>query len=249
MEFLDDKISDEDEQRFIVKFSAWEGPIEAMLELARSQKIDLLQIDILELVSQFETVIGRAMALRMELAADWLVMAAWMTYLKSRILLKQPRTDGKEELSEDALAFHLKRLDAVKTAADKIQKQIILNKDWFGPGAAGGTGVESNRLNISYHDFLAAYPKPKEADFTPETRILKPFDLASVDEAITRLKLDMPTEWTNLINLIPTSTGLRLRSNIATSLIGTLELARSGLAEIKQSNLMEPIYVKRVNHE
>jgi segregation and condensation protein A len=249
LEFLEDKYSDEEDQRFIVKFSAWEGPIEAMLELARSQKIDLIQIDILDLVSQFEAVIGRAMALRMELAADWLVMAAWMTYLKSRILLKQPKSDGKEELSEDALAFHLKRLDAVKTAAEKIQKQVILNKDWFGPGGAGGASVQSNRINISFHDFLAAYPKPKEPYFTPEPRILKPFDLASVDEAISRLKSDMPMEWTNLVNLIPKSTGLRLRSNIATSLIGTLELARNGLAEIKQSDLMEPIYVKRKGHE
>jgi segregation and condensation protein A len=172
-----------------------------------------------------------------------------MTYLKSRILLKQPKSDGKEELSEDALAFHLKRLDAVKTAAEKIQKQVILNKDWFGPGGAGGASVQSNRINISFHDFLAAYPKPKEPYFTPEPRILKPFDLASVDEAISRLKSDMPMEWTNLVNLIPKSTGLRLRSNIATSLIGTLELARNGLAEIKQSDLMEPIYVKRKGHE
>jgi len=249
LEFLEDKIVDEDDQRFIVRFSAWEGPIEAMLELARSQKIDLLQIDILELVSQFEAVVGKAMALRMELAADWLVMASWMTYLKSRILLKQPKSDGKEELSEDALAFHLKRLDAVKTAADKIQKQIMLNKDWFGPGGAGGAGVQSNRLVVSFHEFLAAYPTPKEKDFVAEPRILKPFDLASVDEAITRLKVEMPSEWTNLVDLIPKASGLRLRSNIATSLIGTLELARSGIAEIKQSDLMEPIYVKRIGNE
>jgi len=247
MDFQDDRLNSENHQ-FVVKFTAWEGPIEAMLELARAQKIDLLQIDILDLVTQFEAVVGKAMSLRMELAADWLVMASWMTYLKSRILLKHPKADGKEELSEDALTFHLKRLDAVKTAAEMIQKQVLLGRDWFGPGGAGGAGVQSNRLAVSYHEFLAAYPVPKQKDFHSEPRILKPFDLASVDEAIHRLKTDMPDQWTNLVDLVPRASGLRLRSNIATSLIGTLELARNGLADIKQAGLMEPIYVRRLEN-
>lgn len=244
--FEEDNNTDHDDQKFIVRFSSWEGPIEAMLELARNQKIDLLQIDILELVTQFEAVVNKAMALRMELAADWLVMASWMTYLKSRMLLKQPNKDEKNELSEDALSFHLKRLDAMKMAATKIQKQMLLNIDWFHPGGAAGRSIRSNRLTITFHEFLSSYPTPKNKDFTAEPRILKPFDLSSVDETIDRLKTEMPDEWTDLINLIPKSSGIRLRSNIATSLIGTLELARTGNAELKQSGLMEPIFVRRI---
>lgn len=244
MEFAEDARRSDDET-FIVRFSAWEGPIEAMLDLARSQKIDLSRIDILELVAQFERVLVQAMALRLELAADWLVMASWLAYLKSRILVRRPK-EAKEEADEDVLAFHLKRLDAVKTAADALPRRTQLGRDWFAPGGANAGFTPGSRLAVGFGELLAAYPKPICVAPEPAARSLKPFDLVSVDAAIARLGAEMPEDrWTPLLELVPPSSGLRLRSNIATSLIASLELTRNGTADIRQDSFEDPIYVKR----
>lgn len=248
MEFKEDDINViDDDEKFVVKFSAWEGPIEAMLELAKTQKIDLLKIDLLELVSQFETVIAKAMYMRLELAADWLVMASWVTFLKSKLLLRRPKANEKPELDENSLAFHLKRLDAMKSAAEMLPKRLVLGRDWFGPGGSSHTIKMGNKLPISLHDFLMSYPRPKPETAQAEPVVRQHFDVTTVDAAINRLTKEMPTaDWTNLISLIPRTAGLRLRSDIATSLIGSLELARQGVAEIRQDGLMEPIYVRKV---
>lgn len=239
-----------DDEVFIVRFEAWEGPIEAMLDLARNQKIDLAKIDILELVSQFESVVDRAMGLRLELAADWLVMAAWLTYLKSRILLRRPGDrKGRAAPDEDVLAFHLRRLAAVRDLADRLPERLQLGRDWF---AASGTYAEAttgNRLAVGLHDFIAAYPtgRIKSSDaMAPRVPNLKPFDLASVDSAISRLSRSMPEEWIRLLQLVPAGgSPLRVRSNIATSLIAALELCRDGTAEVEQEGGLAPIMVRR----
>lgn len=251
MEFIEDIRSNiDDDDKFVVRFSAWEGPIEAMLELAKTQKIDLLQIDLLDLVAQFETVISKAMAMRLELAADWLVMASWMTFLKSKLLLRRTKSTDKPEMDENSLAFHLKRLDAMKSASEAFPKRLVLGRDWFGPGGSSQMLRVGNRLPVSLHDFLMAYPKPRTEALIEQPEVRKHFDVTSVDAAINRLSKEMPSEnWTDLIRLIPKTEGLRLRSDIATSLIGSLELARQGRAEIRQDALMEPIYVRRLSND
>lgn len=235
-----------DDERFIVKFDAWEGPIEALLDLAKSQKLDLLQINILQLIEQFEELIHTAQELRIELAADWLVMASWLIYLKSKILLKSPKKQDNEEMSEDILAFHLKRIEAVRLAADKVQDRNILGRDWFSANVNTSKNENNGIMTKSFHMFLSSYPRPKK-EFVREIRILKPFDLDSVDNAIARLKKDVNNtkNWTKLIDYVPFSEGLRLRSNISTSFIGMLELTRKGVIEIKQDGLEEPIYIRR----
>jgi len=233
---------------FIVRFSAWEGPIEALLDLARSQRLDLARIDMVDLVDQFQSVVAQAMSLRLELAADWLVMAAWLAYLKSRMLLQRPKAGQEKEQDEDVLAYHLKRLDAVKTAAFALAARPYLGKDWFAPGGERKT-IRETRLGVGFAQLLAAYPKPR---FSPPTSSpdLKPFDLVSVDAAIARLCRDMPAgRWTPLLELVPRSEGLRLRSNIATSLVGSLELAKRGEAEISQDSHDSPVMVRRVGHD
>lgn len=235
-----------EDEVFIVRFEAWEGPIEAMLELAKSQKIDLAQIDILQLVGQFEAVVDRAIALRLELAADWLVMASWLTYLKSRILLRRPKDSRKAEADEDVLAYHLKRLNAVRTAAERLPTRMQLGRDWFAPSGIHDEVTAGNRLAVSLHDFIASYPRGQDGNpVVHDIPNLKPFDLASVDAAIGRLSTDLPREWVRLLELVPPSDGLRLRSNIATSLIASLELARDGRAEILQDDSANPIMVRR----
>lgn len=230
---------------FIVRFSAWEGPIEALLDLARSQRLDLARIDMVDLVDQFQAIVSRAMSMRLELAADWLVMAAWLAYLKSRMLLQRPKAGGKEQ-DEDVLAYHLKRLDAVKTAADALAGRPFLGRDWFAPGS-GAKSAREGRLGVDFAQLLSAYPRPRFSA-PPAGPDLKPFDLASVDSAIARLSREMPRgRWTPLMELVPRAEGLRLRSNIATSLVGSLELARRGEAEISQESHDSPLLVRRPN--
>lgn len=238
-----------EDEVFIVRFESWEGPIEAMLELAKNQKIDLSRIDILELVSQFEAVVDRAIGLRLELAADWLVMAAWLTYLKSRILLRRPSDKrGRATPDEDVLAFHLRRLAAVRDTAERLPLRLQLGRDWFAPSGVHSEAATGNRLAVGLHDFIAAYPrgggrKPPDEAGVPN---LKPFDLASVDTAIARLSRTIPPEWIRLLELVPSGgSELRLRSNIATSLIAALELARDGTAEVAQQDGDDPIMVRR----
>lgn len=238
-----------DDDVFIVRFEAWEGPIEAMLDLARNQKLDLSQIDILELVAQFEAVVDRAIGLRLELAADWLVMAAWLTYLKSRILLRRPSDrKGRAAPDEDVLAFHLRRLAAVRDAAERLPSRLQLGRDWFAASGAHSETATGNRLSASLHDFIASYPRGGTRVAAGPANIpnLKPFDLASVDAAIARLSRSIPEEWTRLLELVPAGgSSTRLRSNIATSLIAALELARDGTAEVAQESGGEPILVRR----
>jgi len=248
MEFEEGQVRTTDaDDVFIVRFSSWEGPIEAMLDLARSQKIDLAQIDLLELVSQFEHVVRRAMSLRIELAADWLVMASWLAYLKSRILLRRRKEDGgKQEPDEDTLAFHLKRLDGIKRLAEALPARMLLGRDWFAPGGADASATAGSRLAEGYRELLAAYPRPKPEAASPSPTRLKPFDLVSVDQAMARLSAGMPEgRWAPLLDLVPRSSGLRQRSDIASSLIGSLELARNGAAEIRQDAPDQPILVRR----
>lgn len=239
-------MDDADDERFILRFGSWEGPIEALLDLARTQKVDLALIDVTSLVDQFESVVAKAMALRLELAADWLVMASWLAYLKSRTLLRRPKEKGAEitDDDEDALASYLKRLEAVRAAAAWLGERPSLGRDWF-PAAARdcGTGVIGVG-EMGLDALIAAYPKPTSASPRERPVELKPFDLASVDSALARLARSLPGEWTDLLGLVPKSEGLRLRSEIATSLVASLELSRDGRADIRQDGQFGRIEVK-----
>lgn len=245
MEFHEDPQSSDDV--FVLRFETWEGPIEALLDLAKTQKVDLSKIDILDLVAQFDAVIGRALSLRIELAADWLVMAAWLAYLKSRLLLRRPRDRERAIEDDDVLAFHLKRLNAIRTVAEKLPSGLVLGRDWFGPSGVSEQVVRGNTLTSDFHAFLSSYPVIRRDDPTgPEVPPdLKPFDLASVDAALTYLAERMPPEWVELLRLVPYAEGIRLRSNIAVNLIASLEMARDGHAEIEQASGDDPVMVRR----
>jgi segregation and condensation protein A len=242
---MKDRMLSPEDETFIVRFEAWEGPIEAMLELARSQKLDLSMIDILELVSQFENVVDRAISLRLELAADWLVMATWLTYLKSRILLRRPKENRRDEPDEDVLAYHLKRLNAVRTAAERLPDRLQLGRDWFAPSGVHEEAATGGRLAASLVDFIAAYPRGRQEKTVIDMPVLKPFDVDSVDAALARLTASLPDDWVRLLELVPRSGGLRLRSSIATSLIASLELARDGKGEVRQDDPLSPILVRK----
>lgn len=244
MDYSEDQgLSDE---VFVLRFENWEGPIEALLDLAKAQKVDLSKIDILNLVSQFNAVIDRALSLRVELAADWLVMAAWLAYLKSRLLLRRPKDRERAIEDDDVLAFHLKRLNAIRTVAEKLPSGLVLGRDWFGPSGSSEQAVRGNTLTADFHAFLSSYPVIKAqsaaVDLPPD---LKPFDLASVDAALSYLAQRMPHEWVELLSLVPYAEGVRLRSNIASNFIASLEMARDGHAEIDQGSPHDHILVRK----
>ena len=235
------------DETFVLRFEAWEGPIEALLDLAKSQKVDLAKIDILDLIKQFDAVIGRAISLKLELAADWLVMAAWLTYLKSRLLLKRPKDPNRPIEDDDVLAFHLKRLNAVKKVSEKLPEGLILGRDWFGPSGVAENSIRENVLSSDFHSFIKSYPRPSSLlDIPLETQPdLKPFDLSSVDSVMRFLEDQMPDKWVNILSLVPDAEGLRLRSNIASTLIASLEMTRDGHADIDQDPDSRDIKVRR----
>ena len=241
-------VREAEDDSFIVRFETWEGPIEALLDLARSQKVDLARIDVLELVGQFEAVLDHALGLRLELAADWLVMAAWLAYLKSRILLRKPKEGRSEPQDEDVLAYHLKRLAAVRRAAEVLPERLILGRDWFAPAGAFSEEARGSRLGVSFHDFLRAYPQGRERSEDEAEQpipILTSFDVETVDVALSRLSRSLPSDWINLLELVPASSGSRLRSSIAASLVAALELARDARAEVEQQSPSSEIMVRR----
>jgi len=236
------------DESFIVRFEAYEGPIDALLDLARAQRIDLSAIDMVELADQFEKVVARAISLRLELAADWLVMAAWLAYLKSRDLLRKPKHEsGNEEADADALALQLRRLDAVKTAADALLARRRLGVDWFAP-APHAVAERNRRMDADLYELLRAYGRSTQREVTElasPTLTLKPFDLSSVDAALGLVReKTRGRDWTDLLLLVPAASGLRLRSNIATCLVAGLELARGGSIELKQEADSDPVMVR-----
>jgi len=240
--------SRQDDETFIVRMESYEGPIEALLDLARSQRLDLDAINLVELVEQFEAVVLRAMALRIEMAADWLVMAAWLAYLKSKNLLKTPK-EKADEMDADSLAFHLKRLDAVKTASAAIATRRQIGVDWF--AAKLQLDAKDNvRNGGSLHDLFSAYAdaasKRENARQDVEVVPLKPFDIASVAESIALLTRSMSgRDWTNLLDLVPPSKdGMRLKSNIASHLVAALEMARDRTLELEQLEESAPVMIR-----
>lgn len=236
-------MKDVSDEAFIVRVESYEGPIEALLELARTQRVDLEVIDVVELVRQFETFIARAVGLRLELTADWLVMASWLTFLKSKILLRRPKEEGAQEPDAETLAFHLKRLNAIKSASEALSKTTWLGRDWFAPSGEQ-QGVAAARLKASFSELIAAYPKGGDGTPLVPQRPLKPFDISSVDEAIADMSKKKPKNWTDIRTLVPIAEGLRYRSNIATRLVASLELARTGALEIRQETGRDPIMVR-----
>ncbi|TLX16863.1 hypothetical protein [Rhizobium sp. MHM7A] len=248
MDFVEDQ-NRQDDETFILKLDAWEGPIEALLELAKNQKVDLAAINLLELIDQYERVVVRAMALRIELAADWLVMATWLTYLKSKLLLKRPKDRKTDVLSDDILAFHLKRLALVKNAHDQHAERLTLGRDWFAPAARHVDFAANSKIGRSFREFLLSYPTPDVGVALSDNPAIPTFDVASIESALARLGRSMPPEWTELLHFIPHSSGLRLKSHIATSLVAALEMTKSHKADIRQEGTSSPVMVRRLEPE
>ncbi len=241
---------------FNISLTSYEGPIDLLLDLARKQKVDLSEISILQLAEQYINFINNYSDIHLEIAADYLVMAAWLTYLKSRLLL--PKEEKLEEHTpeelEEALKYQLQRLEAFQKVSKKLYSRSLIGRDVFYGGSSEGLKV---KYNITYSstlfDLLSSYSRILQKGEQVSHLTIAYSELYSVDHAIQRLKniFGNVNEWTNLINLIPKFNGNKIvnKSILSSNFVASLELAKNGFIEVKQNDLFGNIFVKLKNYD
>ncbi|MDH3665359.1 MAG: segregation/condensation protein A [Paracoccaceae bacterium] len=239
-----------------VSVDGFEGPLDLLLMLARTQKVDLRKVSVLQLAEQYLEFVNKARALRLELAADYLVMAAWLAFLKSRLLLPPPHEDGGpsgEELAAH-LAFQLERLEAMRRAAAQLMGRDQLGRDFFARGMTETVTVKrQTEWTANLADLLRAYSRVRTRD---EFRPLQVDRSAifTMDQALERLKhvIGMAMEWGDLASFLPDGWSLepaKRRSAIASTFAASLELAKLGQVEIRQDKTFAPIYLRARQRE
>jgi len=226
----------------------WEGPLDLLLSLARAQKVDLAQISILELVEQYLAYLSEARALKLEIAADYLVMAAWLAYLKSCLLLpKDPEADPSPEEIALRLQMRLQRLDAMREAGARLIGRDRVGRDVFLRGAPEGLRlVRKADWQVRDFDLFAAYGAVR-ARTQPAMHVVHARAVMTLDEAIERVARMIGTaiDWTFLESFIPATQDPQFRrSCLASSLLAALELARRGRLTIQQDEAFAPIMLK-----
>lgn len=240
------------EPAFTVDLDGFEGPLDLLLELARRQKVDLARISILELANQYLGFVEAARKLRLELAADYLVMAAWLAYLKSRLLLPTPpkaETDDPVGLAE-ALARRLRKLEQIRRAAELLLNRPRIGRDVFARGAPEAIAVVSAPVyQATLYDLLSAYARQSQKHARAHVR-MKPrevWSLADAREALTRL-LGQALDWTDLDGwLIAYCVDPKMRRSArASSFSASLELVREGMIELRQERAFAPIYLRAI---
>ncbi|MBA2771566.1 MAG: segregation/condensation protein A [Sphingomonas sp.] len=221
-----------------LSLDGWEGPLDLLLELARGQKVDLTQISILELVEQYLAYLAEARSLKLEIAADYLVMAAWLAYLKSCLLLPKDAADdpSAEEIAL-RLQMRLQRLNAMREAGARLLGRDRVGRDVFVRGGPEGLRlIRKANWHVSPFDLFAAYGAVK-ARSQPAMHVVPPRSVMTLDEAIERVSrmIGMALEWTAIEEFLPaTDDPQLLRSALASSFVAALELARQGRLELGQ---------------
>jgi segregation and condensation protein A len=235
--------------QLIVQLGAWEGPLDLLLTLARAQKVDLAQLSILALVDQYLDFIREAKALSLELAADYLVMAAWLAYLKSLLLLpKDPEADPDPAELALKLQFQLQRLEAMREAGLRLLARPQLGWDMFRRPAPEGLATERRAVYAcSYYDLLTAYGAIT-ARRTKSVHVVRRRAVMALDEAIERLEhlLGRSLDWTELSRFLPgdLTDESYARSVLASSFVAALELTRQGKLTLNQGAAFAPILLK-----
>jgi len=240
-----------DEPALIVDVEGFEGPLDLLLSLARDQKVDLAKISILALANQYLAFIEEARRMRLELAADYLVMAAWLAYLKSRLLL--PEVPGPEGQSAAdmaaALALRLRRLEAIRIAAEKLFERPQLGRDTFDRGFPEPIEeIKRPEWSATLYDLLTAYARERQKHALARVRFRKRnvWTLAEARAAVERM-VGATTDWTRLDDyLIEYLVEPSMRATVlASSLAATLELVREGGIELRQHQAFAPIYLRK----
>ncbi|WP_300975443.1 ScpA family protein [Sphingomonas sp. LHG3406-1] len=232
-----------------LSLGAWEGPLDLLLSLARAQKVDLKHISILQLVEQYLSFLEGAKALKLEIAADYLVMAAWLAYLKSCLLLpKDPEQDPSPEELAARLQLRLQRLDAMREAGARLMARDRLGRDVFLRGAPEGLRqVRKAKWEASLFDLAAAYGLVR-ARSAPVMHVVARRAVLTLEEAIERVSalVGSALDWTRLERFVAASTDpVFARSALASSFVAALELARQGRVELRQSEPFAPLELRR----
>lgn len=238
-------------EALVVDLGSFEGPLDLLLTLGRAQKVDLRRISILRLAEQYLTFVEAAKRLRIELAADYLVMAAWLAFLKSRLLLPpDPTEEGPsgEELAAH-LAYQLQRLEAMRAAAARLMGRDRLGRDVFSRGAPEAVTRDARiEHQAGLVDLLRAYARIKTRDdFRPLHLEREP--VFTMEAALERMRGLIPAavDWTDLAAFLPGDWAVdpvKRRSALAASFAAALELAKAGRAVLRQEAPFHPIYLR-----
>ena len=240
-----------DEPALVVDVEGFEGPLDLLLSLARNQKVDLSKISILALADQYLAFIEAARKLRLELAADYLVMAAWLAYLKSRLLLPEaagPDGPSAEEMA-NALAWRLKRLEAFREVSQKLMDRPQLQRDVFRRGDPEPiTDIKTPEWTATLYDLLSAYASQRQQSELSHVRFKQRtvWSLQEAREALERL-IGQAGDWSRLDEYLfayLVEPSMRATA-FASSLAATLELVREGLIEVHQQQAFAPIYLRK----
>ncbi len=236
---------------FVVDLAGYEGPIDVLLTLAREQKVDITQISILALADQYLAFVAEARQRDLELAADYLVMAAWLAYLKSRLLLPDLSEEDEPTGAEmaAALQFQLQRLEAMQQSGQGLMARPRLGDGFFRRGAPElPERDEIDVLDCSLYDLLKAYGEINRRRNAGEPLKIEPFRLHTVDEALKRLArlVGRLPDWESLWQYLPEALGdeTLARSAIASTFTASLEMAREGQLQLRQAGPFGPIFLR-----
>jgi segregation and condensation protein A len=236
------------ERAFVVDLDVFEGPLDLLLDLARRDKVDLVRMSIARLAEQYLQFIEEARKLRLELAADYLVMAAWLAYLKSALLLPRnpEETPSPEELAL-RLQLRLERLNAMREAGARLVARDRLGRDVFLRAAPEGLRVvRQARWEAEIYDLIAAYGRIS-ARTRPVMHVVATRDVMTLEEAIERVSSLLGTriEWSTIETFLPEgASGTYRKSALASSFVAALELAKQGRVELRQKSAFAPLYLK-----
>ena len=235
-------------ERLTLDIDGWEGPLDLLLTLARTQKVDLAKISILALVEQYLAFISDAKKLKLEIAADYLVMAAWLAYLKSCLLL--PKEAGQDPSPEELalrLQLRLQRLSAMREAGARLLARDRLGRDVFARGAPEGLRVvRKSAWQVELYDLISAYGIIR-ARSEPAVHIVSRRPVMTLEEALLRVEklLGATIDWSDIRSFLPETQDPQFRrSALASSFVATLELARKGKLELGQESPFAPLYIR-----
>jgi segregation and condensation protein A len=241
-------VTQPDADSLTIDIDGWEGPLDLLLSLARAQKVDLRELSILALVEQYLAFIAATKALKLELAADYLVMAAWLAYLKSALLLpKDPGVDPSPEELALRLQIRLQRLQAMREAGARLMARDRVGRDVFPRGKPEGLRLVRKSLwEADLYELIAAYGAVM-ARTQPVTHHIARRPVMSLDDALARVEalLGQKIEWTRIEAFLPVVSDPQLRrSALASSFVAALELAKQGRAELRQEEAFGDLFVR-----
>lgn len=231
-----------------IDIDGWEGPLDLLLALARSQKVDLRQLSILQLVDQYLAYVNQARELKLEVAADYLVMAAWLAYLKSALLLpRDPEIEPSPEELALRLQLRLERLNAMREAGARLVARDRMGRDVFSRGAPEGLRViRKSSYDAELYDLIAAYGRIS-ARTRPVMHVVAVRPVMTLEDALHRVSalIGQRIDWSTIESFVPgDATGSYRKSALASSFLAALELAKQGRVELRQKSAFAPLYLK-----